>query len=258
MIEPVESLILCEGFHDRDFWKGWLKYLGCKDARSRDGERDSLQVSTSSGIVNTKEFVFATPGDAPVRVRPCHGQRMVLENLRIHLLQRETRPVRRLIVGLDNDAIVGEQSSEGRARALLQRVRDIVAKLDPQHEHRDDGDLALDGGRTLVSLVLWSTDDPAAPHLPAQQTLERLVCVSLCAAYPIRGDSVAAWLAARPDAPPAGPKEFAWSHMAGWYAENGCGDFYQCVWRDPGIARELRRILEASGAWRVATALVGP
>jgi len=26
-----ESVILCEGYHDRAFWAGWLLYLGCTD-----------------------------------------------------------------------------------------------------------------------------------------------------------------------------------------------------------------------------------
>ncbi|MDT7815668.1 MAG: hypothetical protein QOJ42_5584 [Acidobacteriaceae bacterium] len=26
-----ESVILCEGYHDRAFWDGWLRYLGCSD-----------------------------------------------------------------------------------------------------------------------------------------------------------------------------------------------------------------------------------
>jgi len=26
-----ESVILCEGYHDRAFWAGWLLHLGCTD-----------------------------------------------------------------------------------------------------------------------------------------------------------------------------------------------------------------------------------
>jgi hypothetical protein len=26
-----ESVILCEGYHDRAFWKGWLTHLRCSD-----------------------------------------------------------------------------------------------------------------------------------------------------------------------------------------------------------------------------------
>ena len=33
----TESWILCEGYHDRGFWAGWLTYLGCSDVGFRRG-----------------------------------------------------------------------------------------------------------------------------------------------------------------------------------------------------------------------------
>ncbi len=35
MSAPTESVVLCEGFHDRAFWKGWLSHLDCRDARTK-------------------------------------------------------------------------------------------------------------------------------------------------------------------------------------------------------------------------------
>ena len=32
-----ESLVLCEGYHDRAFWAGWLGRLGCSDVGFRPG-----------------------------------------------------------------------------------------------------------------------------------------------------------------------------------------------------------------------------
>lgn len=32
-----ESVILCEGFHDRAFWDGWLTHLGCNSDGFRPG-----------------------------------------------------------------------------------------------------------------------------------------------------------------------------------------------------------------------------
>jgi hypothetical protein len=29
--EPIESVIFCEGYHDRAFWSGWLLHLDCVD-----------------------------------------------------------------------------------------------------------------------------------------------------------------------------------------------------------------------------------
>ena len=59
----------------------------------------------------------------------------------------------------------------------------------------------------------------------------------------------------RREAPQAGPKEFGWSFMAGWYAERGCEGFYRTIWEDPAVANELEDRLRKAGAWRVAEAL---
>ena len=98
--------------------------------------------------------------------------------------------------------------------------------------------------------------DPPSAGLPAQQSLERLVCAALVAAYPPRGPAVTNLLDSRPAAPVAGPKEFAWSHMAGWYAEYGSDAFFRKLWLDAPAVTELQTRLTACGAWRVAEALV--
>ena len=117
----------------------------------------------------------------------------------------------------------------------------------------------LFGGAVAVSLLRWETDDATGLGLPGQQTLERLVCAALIAAFPQRGPAVQAWLDRRPEAPVAGPKEFAWSHMAGWYAEHGCQEFYSYLWQaesgDGRVREELEKRLRACGAWQVAEAL---
>src|SRR5436309_2878174 len=83
----------------------------------------------------------------------------------------------------------------------------------------------IDSGATKVALVRWEASDPDGPGLPQQQTLERLVCAALIAAYPTRAKSVQDWLDSRPQPPGTHPKEHAWSHMAGWYADQGCEAF---------------------------------
>jgi hypothetical protein len=91
--------------------------------------------------------------------------------------------------------------------------------------------------------------------VPLKQTLERLTCASVCAAYPARPGAVETWLAQRPEAPAADHKAYAWSFMAGWYSERGCEAFYSSLWDDPLIAKELEQRLKASGAWRIAEEL---
>ncbi len=91
--------------------------------------------------------------------------------------------------------------------------------------------------------------------MPAKQTLERLVCAALCAAYPGRGATIAAWLASCGPAPAESPKDHAWSHMAGWYAEAGCDEFYQAVWRDERVVVELEARLRTNGSWDAMVAI---
>jgi hypothetical protein len=118
------------------------------------------------------------------------------------------------------------------------------------------GEIQIDGGKTVVCLIRWEVADASEPALPDQQTLERLACSAVVAAYPARMAAVAAWLNSRPAPPGADPKDHAWSYMAGWYAEHGCENFYGNLWNDPAIVAELERRLRASGAWQIATNLV--
>jgi hypothetical protein len=118
-----------------------------------------------------------------------------------------------------------------------------------------DGEIEVDGGATPVSLIRWEVNDPSSLALPDQETLERLVCAAIVAAYPARGRPVADWLAARPTPPAPDPKEHAWSYMAGWDAEHRCEFFYSHVWNDPNLVRELETRLRASGAWQIAERL---
>ncbi|WP_437992273.1 hypothetical protein [Sorangium sp. So ce145] len=258
MSASVESVVLCEGYHDRAFWAGWLvERLGWTDARPRrengtyDIARDPFGKPVTRG-----DFAYRTPLGRFLRVRPCHGDSQVLAVMKTRLRERTTNGLRRLAVNLDVDTDAAETNgAPQREAALRDAVERIVAQEDPRWSRTPDGDLCLDGGATLVSLVLWSASDPPTPELPPQQTLERLVCAALRAAYPDRAAAVGVWLASRRDPPPATPKEHAWSHMAGWYAAHNCDDFFQAVWRTPAVAAELEARLRASGALRAAAAL---
>jgi hypothetical protein len=43
--------------------------------------------------------------------------------------------------------------------------------------------------------------------------------------------------------------------MAGWYADAGCDEFYQAVWRDGPVAAELEARLRANGSWDAMMAI---
>ena len=249
MSAAEESVILCEGYHDRSFWKGFLKRFDCQDPSGRPPFFDPFNKPIPGG-----HFVFRSKSDAFIRLQECKGDKNVLQRLEDRLAQRTTNTLRRLVVNLDTDArdVAGLAL---RTAGLRAAVESRVAKADPSWTTNADADFALDGGATLVSTVFWSAADPMSPQLPAKQTLERLVCAALCAAYPGRGATIATWLASRAPIPPESPKEHAWSHMAGWYAKAGCDEFYQAVWRDAPVVAELEARLRANGSWDAMTAI---
>lgn len=253
-----ESVILCEGFHDRAFWAGLLeRKLDCKDARPvlRGGIR-GVAVDPFTERVGRGDFAFLAPSGAFLRVRPCHGDSKVMAMTRVHLKARTTKALRHLIVNLDVDADDDDaERAKLRVQGIRQSIEQLVTSIDPSATRRANGDIEVDGGTTLVSTVLWSTQDSAARELPAKDTLERLVCAALHEAYPDRSAAVAGWLANRPSPPPPSPKDHAWSHMAGWYGAKGCDEFYQALWNDEAVAAQLQTRLAANGSWRAIEAI---
>jgi hypothetical protein len=250
-----ESVIYCEGFHDRAFWKGWLTHLGCKDpgvppagSSIRQAVVDPWKDSVKGG-----QFAYHSPGGRFIRVIPCQGKSNILPAAKTRLLQRSTKAVTRLVINVDSD-----QTASGKSLATGLRQGDVlnlVRTLDSKAVVNSDGEIEMDGGATKVSLVRWEVNDAPAPGLPDQQTLERLVSAAMAAAYPARAQSVQKWLDGRPIPPGVDPKEHAWSCMAGWYAEDGCDAFYSNLWSDGAVVAELEARLRSSGAWKIAEML---
>lgn len=249
-----ESVIYCEGFYDRAFWAGWLEHLKCIDPGKppagifrRQPIRDPFGTSVVLG-----QYAFRTPADRFVRIVPCHGKDQIPQALRIRILERTSKSLEQVVVNFDSDltasADTSQQDSPGR---LVQIMKDA----DPASTQNAEGDWLLDGGATTVSIVRWQTDDAQAPGIPPKQTLERLICAALAAVYPERATAVQNWLDSRPKPLSVTGKAFAWSHMAGWYADNGCEDFCRRIWDEPPIAAELKSRLQHSGAWAIAERL---
>jgi len=245
-----ERIVLCEGYHDRAFWQGALEHLGCRDPGADPVLRRTV-LDPGGRAVTRGDFAFDTTGGAFVRVRPCRGDRaLVLAELRRLLRELATRPVERFIVSIDDD---GDARAGARHRGLPDAVRAAVAAVDAGATANQQGDLLAGGGATVVSATAWWTPDAHGAALPWKQTLERLASAAVDAAYPGRGAAVGAWLAGAPHTDL--PKAFAWSHMAGWYPEDGCEGFYRFIWRDAGIAAQLQTRLAACGAWRLMQAM---
>ena len=187
-----------------------------------------------------------------MRVFPCGGKGNILREARLRLADRRLKALRRLVIGIDSDVTARGTvlTPSGLQRRDVEHL--VRTDSDPGAAVNADGEIELDGGNTKISLVRWEVNEPPAPALPDQQTLERLACAAIIAAYPARAAAVQNWLAARPNPPAVDPKEHAWSYMAGWYAEHGCEAFYSNLWNDPQAVAQLETRLRASGAWRIA------
>jgi len=171
----------------------------------------------------------------------------------LRLEKRDDKALTGLVINFDADARCDDAIPTARGpieQSLHAMLRDVGEPRGNQH-----GGFTLDDGKTTISLACWQASDADQPGLPSQQTLERLVCAALVAAYPDRRSAVADWLDSRVGNLRAGPKEHVWSYMAGWYTEYGCEAFYRQIWKESPVAEELRSRLTDSGAWRIAEVL---
>jgi hypothetical protein len=204
--------------------------------------------------VEKGQYYYRSPTNNGIRVIPCHGKQKMRTVLRTRIEGRATVPFARIILNVDGDTNADGTPSNA-ADLSRESITNLVRKIDPDLALTSDGSLRIDSGESEISLIRWEVADQAAQGLPNQQTLERLVCAAMVDAYPERAVSVQKWLDQRPFPPSPGVKEYAYSYMAGWYAENGCDDFYRCLWDDPQIVEALKARLEESGAWKIAVAL---
>jgi hypothetical protein len=247
-----EAVILCEGFWDRAFWKGWLEHLGWKDARIHTSAKLGIAFDPSGlEVKGAGQFAYYSVNDRFLRVVPCYGKDNVLRYARLRIQDREQ--LSHLIINVDSDA--NADGTPHPATALSRHsVIEMIRRIDPK-VIETESQLLLDNGATSISLVHWMAGDPVMDGLPNQETLERLVSASICAAYPERGSCVQQWLLSRGVLAPLTVKEYAWSYMAGWYAEKNCDSFYEGLWRDNRIADELKSRLQRSGAWTIIQAI---
>ncbi len=252
-----ESVVYCEGYHDRAFWSGWLRHLGCTDpgAPPPGSNRRSVVLDPWNDKVEAGQYAYRSPGGQFLRVVPCGGKQHLLPTARDRLNKRKRKRLVRLVLCVDPD--VSAAGGAGVATGLRRHnvEQHVRQHIDPTARVNPDGEIEVDGGATRVALVRWEVTAPPHPGLPDQEALERLVCSAIIAAYPARAKAVGDWLASRPLPPATDPKEHAWSYMAGWYAEHGCESFYSNLWNDPMIVAQLQSRLQASGAWQIVTAL---
>lgn len=73
----VETVILCEGYHDRAFWSGWLLHLGCTDpGLPKPGRTGRQEVVDAGGrTVKGGDFMFLTSAIITYASCPAEGVR---------------------------------------------------------------------------------------------------------------------------------------------------------------------------------------
>lgn len=256
MSEPSQSIILCEGYHDRAFWQGWLlTHLGYVDPGARPGAARTDVWDPWDKKVGSGQFGFISPSGHFIRVVPCQGKQNVPSAARRYLKDRKINRVARVVLNVDSDS---EAGIVPQTNASIAALLALAKTVEPTAQQIDETHVALDTGSTVLSSIRWETDAAETTGVPIKQTLERLVCSAMAAAYPARAQSVQSWLDARPDPPPPEVKEFAWAYMAGWFAEKNCDYFYSNLWEIKPIADELVKRLTASGAWKIAASLDVP
>lgn len=229
MTTPEESIVLCEGFHDRAFLAAWLIHEGCESWEKKTYPPKNRRVTDG-------QFAFRSPRGGWVRIVPMHGGDSWKEKAEVEL-RPETR---QLLIILDDDTEA--LSSDARRQAFDEwRESEKVNRR-----------LADKNSPTSLHLIVWRAHDKHADHLPRKQTLERLVCAAIAEAHPERGEEVSKWLASRSKPlPEKSHKAHAASHMAGWFSESGSFDFYRAIWEDEKIRAAIESRLQQIGATEV-------
>lgn len=252
----TETYIVCEGYHDRAFWAGALRHLGCADPGERAGELRVPVFDPWGGRVAEGRYGFHTKNKHFVHLVPVGGRSQVWPFARKRLEDRRQKELHRLVICVDADSRAdGSADPVGgmKPHDLLRRVQEI----DPGAALSDHAEILLTGHPSRVNLVSWHTaSNGSGDGLPQKQTLERILCAAMNRAHSDRAQPIEAWLASRPDPPPRDPKEHALSHVAGWFAD--CGSYEAAIqkwWASPDLSSHLQEELVAGGIWPIMQAI---
>lgn len=212
-----QSIVLCEGYHDRAFLKGLATQLGCTLSRLRPGGQR----------LEGGRFGYTTPRGRFVEVVPCDGVDKMAAQAEQSWKLHQAEQLVALVWCCDEDTAGGAP-----CHVTADRVRQFV------RTHPD---------APVIGAPWWCSDAPTA-GLPDRNTLERVVCAAWTEAYSYRSAPVAAFLDAEPKGV-ASPKAPFLSHVAKWYPEKGPEATLSQIWNDPALRHPLIRRLQESGAW---------
>ncbi len=242
-----QIFILCEGLHDRAFWKGVLSFLGCT---SLSGPALPLPVDPSGFSVRGGQNAFQGRQGGFIRVVLAHGRRGLLEGAKVLLKGRAgSKRLRCLILNSDAEENA-DGTPSGHGELQFKTLLQLARTFDPQARRAAEHVISLDANTRRIIAFPWRSTAPPTPGVPHQQSLERLICGALAAVHKDRPAHLEAWLKSWPAPAPPHPREHAFSHLTRWFVEHDRYEaFCESLWNDPQIAAELRDQLERQGVW---------
>ncbi len=254
----LKTIILCEGYHDRAFWSGYLMHRHFKDQRGTKARQETREPG---------QYDYLSPkGGHAISVYPCRGKDNIKNALTVKLAGLATDPKDQIIVSVDHD---GDSLPIGCEPdwTLGNLCHDLNASKDKNGEAKaietKDGApphisySSKDGQSTLIYLIQWSAGESSIDYIHVQ-TLERMVCAAFKLAYANREPPVLNFMESRGDgAPEADGKAYACAHLAGWYGqsaslENLCRE----IWRDESMSKALLEVLQQANILPILEAII--
>lgn len=240
MNDDVKVLVhlLCEGYHDRSFWKGALEHLGFKKETIIRGKN----------IQGGGQYGFKK-GNVGVIVKPCNGG-AITKALKREL---ESLDFDRLIYNVDSDKESFSASEAAQTCKTAMTMNNLVFR-----EAEDHLVFEAEKKHRALTWFVWGTQESGGTHVPIQQTLERLVCKALIDAFPERGPVVDAFLTPAATLALQEPKSFTWAHMAKWYPLDECSYFFEHLWKTESVREALIRFLGETRIWPTLQNFLSP
>jgi len=185
-----------------------------------------------------------------------NGKNNIIPRARSRLKDHGTKALHHLVLCVDLDTRADGSAAPGGTTIGMSSVGQLAKKFDSNCSQAGQT-IEMWDRSVQMHLVQWSCDNgQLIEGVPDTHTLERLLSASIAAVHPQRAQAVKQWLESRPSRPEVCAKEFAFSYLAGWYAQcGGYEGFCERVWADADIRAELQVRLRSAGAWSIAEIL---
>jgi hypothetical protein len=104
-------------------------------------------------------FGFQSQAGGFVRITPCRGDGNLPKAFKLRLVERTTHALRHVVVNYDADTDARtEPDAKMGIEAAHNSVKSILKTVDPGFTTSPQGNYLLDGGKTVVSVVVCEVD----------------------------------------------------------------------------------------------------